>query len=226
MIEIDNVYSIGSRCNCDDFLKCYDFRNESSPFSYMLIDLECVVITIETHFEYFLTNIELLQHPTSIDPPNDQSRTRWINASNVYRNTKKHFMWDNHDMGDQNIVNNIRRRSTRFMDRLEHKPRSTLLVCILPVDSDIHYQITVCERITQVFPVNIALINPVTRETPVDIQRKDTIIIYTHTSAGDNDHPLWRYNGKTINQLKHASEQSWNNLAFNFTANYTLKNDS
>lgn len=226
MKKIDNIYSIGSRCNCDDFLKCYGFRKESSPFSYMLIDLECVVITIETHFEYFLTNIEPIQHPTSIDPPNDQLRPRWTNGSNMYRDTKKNLMWDNHNMDDPDIVNNIRRRSTRLMNKLEHDPGSTLLVCILPVNSDIHHQITVCERITQLFPVNIALINPVARETPVDIQREGTITIYTHTSAGDNDHPFWRFNGRTINQLKHTSTRCWDTLAFDLTAEYFLANDS
>jgi len=53
-ISIANSFSIGYRCNTDDFMKGLNIRKYSSPFSYMVCDLETSIHFIMNNFKDFL----------------------------------------------------------------------------------------------------------------------------------------------------------------------------
>jgi hypothetical protein len=51
IININNIFSIGFRCNTDEFLSNFlKIRRYSSPFSYMVIDIKTALNFIDNKF--------------------------------------------------------------------------------------------------------------------------------------------------------------------------------
>ena len=51
IININNIFAIGFRCNTDEFLdKFLKIRRYSSPFSYMVIDIKTALHFIDNNF--------------------------------------------------------------------------------------------------------------------------------------------------------------------------------
>ena len=60
MRQINNVFSIGYRCNADELLEALNIRKYSSPFSFMVIDVKTALKFISTKFENY-TNPEFIE---------------------------------------------------------------------------------------------------------------------------------------------------------------------
>jgi hypothetical protein len=60
MIEINNIFSIGYRCNSVQFLRRFDMSKFSGPFDWMYIDLESALININNKFESYLNDIVII----------------------------------------------------------------------------------------------------------------------------------------------------------------------
>lgn len=55
IININNIFAIGFRCNTDEFLdKFLKIRRYSSPFSYMVIDIKTALSFIDNNFENYI----------------------------------------------------------------------------------------------------------------------------------------------------------------------------
>ena len=51
IININNIFALGFKCNTDDFLsKFLKIRRYSSPFSYMVIDIKTALNFIDNNF--------------------------------------------------------------------------------------------------------------------------------------------------------------------------------
>lgn len=60
MIEVNYMFACGGRCNSTDFMTAYKLRQISSPFDYIIVDLETVFTAISNSFSNFLTDVVLL----------------------------------------------------------------------------------------------------------------------------------------------------------------------
>lgn len=66
MIEINYVYNAGFRCNASKVLAGFKFRNISSPFDYMFIDIETCFENINNKFQNFMRDIVLINKDKKI----------------------------------------------------------------------------------------------------------------------------------------------------------------
>ena len=66
MIEINYVYNVGFRCNASKVLAGFKFRNISSPFDYMFIDIETCFENINNKFQNFMRDIVLINKDKKI----------------------------------------------------------------------------------------------------------------------------------------------------------------
>ncbi len=60
MIPINNIFSIGYRCNSVQFLRRFEMSKFSGPFDWMYIDLETALINISNEFEHYLNDIVII----------------------------------------------------------------------------------------------------------------------------------------------------------------------
>ena len=61
IVNINNIFSIGYRCNTDGFLIHFlKIRKYSSPFSYMIIDIKTALQFIDNKFENYI-NLEYIE---------------------------------------------------------------------------------------------------------------------------------------------------------------------
>jgi len=138
IVNIKNIFSIGFRCNSDEFLMNYlKIRKYSSPFSYMVID-------IKTALHFILNNFENYTNKDFIDSGNNTykfNKHNW-SCNNIHKysvitndyvdilDMDKVCIWNHHDLYDENIINSINRRSLHLLECLNIKPDTMLLFYI------------------------------------------------------------------------------------------------
>ena len=61
------IFSIGFRCYSPDFLKTHHLRKISSPFDYLMVDIETAFHAIHTQFEDYLHDIVLFHKNKQIE---------------------------------------------------------------------------------------------------------------------------------------------------------------
>ena len=121
-VSINNCFSIGYRCNTDEFMKDLNIRKYSSPFSYMICDLESSIQFIQNNFKNFL-NI------TSIPSHNFKwNNNKWCHHlffNNKFKpdkddvdisKIKRMCVWNHHNINNSTIVDSIKRRCVRLLD--------------------------------------------------------------------------------------------------------------
>ena len=134
MINITNIYSIGYRCNNDDFLKSNDLRKYSSPFSYMLIDYKSALYFIDNsfnnYFDYIIiepNKIKLIDKffTTSVFINKNCNN---ISKTNIVHNWEKICLWNHHNLNNE--IDKIMIRANRLLYNLNNKSSSLMLFCI------------------------------------------------------------------------------------------------
>jgi len=132
---INNIFTLGFRCNADDFTRYLQIRKYSSPFSYMVIDIKTALSFIENKFEDYTTNI-IPGKKTYKFNKNDWSCNNIHTCSVITHDyvdildMDKVCIWNHHDLYDKNTVYSINRRSLHLLDCLSKKPDTTLLFYI------------------------------------------------------------------------------------------------
>lgn len=138
IINITNIFSIGFRCNVDEFLTDFlKIRKYSSPFSYMVIDLQTALNFIENKFENY-TNMEFIEPGKNTYKFN---KHYWccnhVHKCSVITNDYVDIMdmdkvciWNHHNLYDENIRKAINRRSQRLLECLSKKSDTLLLFYI------------------------------------------------------------------------------------------------
>lgn len=137
-ILINSVFTIGYRCNSDEFLsKCLKIRKYSSPFSYMVIDIKTSLDFIRNNFENY-TKKEFICSGNNTFKFNKKD---W-QCNNIHKNsiiTNDHVdilemdkvcIWNHHDLYDENTINAINIRSSRLIKCLNEDPETMLLFYI------------------------------------------------------------------------------------------------
>ena len=121
-ISIVNCFSIGYRCNTDDFMKDLNIRKNSSPFSYMVCDLETSIQFILNNFQDFLN---VTSKPIHNFKWNDKKWCHHLffnnsfipNKDNVEINKIKRIcVWNHHDINNTIIIDSIKRRCNYLLN--------------------------------------------------------------------------------------------------------------
>jgi hypothetical protein len=121
-VTIKNCFSIGFRCNTDDFMKALKIRNYSSPFSYMICDLETSIEFISNDFTDFFDVVSKKEH--------NFKWNKWRMTNHLFFNKrflpdtdnvelseiKRICLWNHHDLHDITVVNTIKRRCLRLLN--------------------------------------------------------------------------------------------------------------
>lgn len=134
--DIENVFSVGYRCNTDDFLNYASVRNCSGPFSYMVSDLETSLNFIETNFEDF-TNVNLIKASEHSFTWNGRKWKHDLFFNNKFLpeshdkavdKIDRMCCWNHHNLHDKKTIETIQRRQDRLLTSINKK--NTLLIYI------------------------------------------------------------------------------------------------
>ena len=121
-ICIDNCFSIGYRCNTDEFMNDLNIRKYSSPFSYMVCDLETSIQFIENDFKDFLNVTSKLKHNFKWNGQNWSHHLFFNNSfipkkDNLEINSIKRIcVWNHHNLNNVTIVDSIKGRYLHLLD--------------------------------------------------------------------------------------------------------------
>jgi hypothetical protein len=123
-IKIKNVFSIGYRCNTDDFLKMLKIRNYSSPFSYMVIDFKTSIYFIINKFNnfhniYYINNKEDKYYKWYGNNWNhDLFFNKIFLQDKLIKNVNEWdriCVWNHHNLTDSNTIKSMKCRINRFL---------------------------------------------------------------------------------------------------------------
>ena len=134
MINITNIYSIGYRCNNDDFLKSNNLRKYSSPFSYMLIDYKSALNFIDNSFNNYFDCIIIPSNKIKLidkfftTPVFINKNLNNISKTNIVHNWEKICLWNHHNLNNE--IGKISLRANRLLYNLYNKSSSLMLFCI------------------------------------------------------------------------------------------------
>jgi hypothetical protein len=138
LVNINNIFSLGFRCNNDDFLIQYlNVRKYSSPFSYMVIDIKTALSFIDNKFENYLSKDFLEVGKGTYKFNKAPWYCYFVHKCSIITDDfgdildmDKLCLWVHHDVSDQNVINSINRRSLHLLNCLSEKPDTTLLFYI------------------------------------------------------------------------------------------------
>jgi len=136
--RIYNIFSIGYRCNTDEFLDGYlAIRKYSSPFSYMVIDVKSALHFIDTEFEHY-TDKEYLLPGNNTNKFNNRA-WKCNSIHKISQITSPHAdilkmeracIWNHHNLHDPSFINSIHHRSQHLLTCMNTAPDDTLLMYI------------------------------------------------------------------------------------------------
>jgi hypothetical protein len=158
IVNINNIFSIGFRCNADDFLNLFlKIRKYSSPFSYMVIDIKTALNFIQNNFENYTFN-----------------KQNW-SCNNIHKysiitndyvdilDMDKVCIWNHHNLYDENIINSFNRRSLHLLECLSMKPNTLLLFYIEKIqkygEKDCYFDKNILKKYNCNFLILIPLLN-------------------------------------------------------------------
>jgi hypothetical protein len=135
MIKINNIFSIGYRCTNDELLKSMKLREYSGPFSYMVIDYKSALEFIENRFQKYL-DFDYLNNTKYYWCENLWIKNLFFNKkytpnskSNIRLDKwNKICVWPHHNLFNDTPM--LKRRCNRFLNILDNKPSTMLLLCI------------------------------------------------------------------------------------------------
>ena len=137
-INIRNIFSIGYRCNSDEFLTTFlNIRKYSSPFSYMVIDIKTALDFIDTEFVNYTNKEYILPGKNTYKFNNNKWKCTNIHKNSVIENDYMDILdvdtvciWNHHHLYDQKTIDSFNRRSFHLLDCLSKTPETTLLLYI------------------------------------------------------------------------------------------------
>lgn len=142
---ITSIFAIGYRCNTDQFMDQYlKVRKYSSPFSYMIIDIDTSLHFIKNKFAKYTDLSSLLHVP--VDKHNYTFNKKAVQLQlYINKRTNKHLLentnvdilaysnvcvWNYHDMADPKVQESFYRRSKHLVKELNTTPQTMLLYYI------------------------------------------------------------------------------------------------
>jgi hypothetical protein len=121
-ITITDSFGIGYRCTSDDFMKGLNIRKYSSPFSYMICDLETSIQFIIDKFQDFL-NVTLKQNHKFTWNGRLWDNKLFFNNSFIpekddleINKIKRMCVWNHHDLNNTTILDSIKRRCLHLLN--------------------------------------------------------------------------------------------------------------
>lgn len=138
IININNIFAIGFRCNTDDFLSMVlKIRRYSSPFSYMVIDIKTALDFIDNNFLNYTNKDFILSGKNTNKFNNHNWSYNHLHKCSIITNDyvdildmDKVCIWNHHNLYDENIINSLNRRSLHLLECLNKKSDTTLLFYI------------------------------------------------------------------------------------------------
>lgn len=138
IININNIFSIGFRCNTDEFLsKFLKIRRYSSPFSYMVIDIKTALNFIDNNFLNYTNKDFILSGKNTYKFNKHNWSCNNIHKHSIITNDyvdildmDKVCIWNHHNLYDEIIINSLNRRSLHLLECLNQKSDTTLLFYI------------------------------------------------------------------------------------------------
>lgn len=203
-MNITNVFSIGYRCNTDDFLKIMDIRKCSSPFSYMVIDVRTALNFIDDEFKNFL-NDDQINHCNSTFLYNRQPWNHYLYIHNVTRVPHPHpdiihdmdtvCIWNHHNLQDDEIIKKIHRRAMHLIHCLHNESKQTLLFYIEKLqrytdEKDVYFDTSIFEKYSCKFLVLVPLIDFYSNTPVIQYHDNKAYVIYfkSNNVANIDDH--------------------------------------
>lgn len=172
--RINNIFSIGYRCNSDEFLIEYlKVRKYSSPFSYMVIDIKTALEFIDRRFQYYIDHNFIQPGNTSFKFNKHKWRCNHVHKFSKITNNNvdildmdKVCIWNHHNLKDSNTIKSIHKRSNHLLECLDNSPKSTLLFYIEKIQifnekEDIHkyFDKTILQKYNCNFLILVPLLN-------------------------------------------------------------------
>jgi len=172
IININNIFSIGCRCTTDEFLiKFLKIRKYSSPFSYMVIDIQTALNFIQNNFENY-TNKDFIVPGKNTYKFNKQD---WFSDNFIHTystipddhvdilDVDKVCIWNHHNLYDDNTINTINRRSLHLLECLNKKSETTLLFYIEKIqkygEKDCYFDKSILDKCNCNFLILIPLLD-------------------------------------------------------------------
>ncbi len=192
-IKINNIFTIGYRCNSDQFLnEILNIRKYSSPFSYMVIDIKTALYFIDNRFNNY-TDMNYISKGNNTLTFNKKKWTcNFIHNiseitdynSDVLDNNKV-CIWNHHDLSDIVIINKINKRSQHLINILENESSSLLLFYIEKIqkyeENKTYFDITLLTNYNCKFLILIPLLN-FNKDPFIFYQDNKIVIIYFNSN--------------------------------------------
>jgi hypothetical protein len=164
-MEIHNVFGLGYRCYTDRFLdKFLNIRKYSSPFSYMVIDLELALKFIDEDFKNY-TNKEFIINGNNTFKFNKKKWTcNYIHKYSIIKSnfidildTKTVCIWNHHNLNDINTINSLNRRANHLIKCIKTEPKKTLLIHITKLQKSNNFDYSILKK----YRYNFLIIIPI-----------------------------------------------------------------
>jgi len=138
IINIDNIFSIGYRCNSCEFLEKYlNIRKYSSPFSYVVIDINTALNFIDTKFETYVDMKYIRPGNKKYKFNNREWTSKFIHSDSILNDEKSDILemdkiciWCHHNLNDINIKKSFNKRSEHLLFKIHNTPNTCLLFYI------------------------------------------------------------------------------------------------
>lgn len=181
---------MGYQCTTDHFLLKFGLRKQSSPFSYMIIDIQSASKIVDSNFKTFMENVEYVKNINEFMWCNRfWDRNLFFNKTftktyhecknvNEYENV---CIWNHHNIQDLSTRNTLIRRCERFNQL--YKLKDTLILYIHKIKnniSDVHDIINFCKCLKY----NICILFPIYNHEPTinKVFRSENILMLSYKS--------------------------------------------
>jgi len=171
IININNVFAIGFRCNTDEFLSRFlKIRRYSSPFSYMVIDIKTALNFIDNNFLNYTNKDFILPGKNTYK----FNKHNWC-CNNIHKysiitndyvdilDMDKVCIWNHHNLYDENTINSLNRRSLHLLECLNKNSDTTLLFYIEKIqkyqETDCYFDKSILDNYNCKFLILIPLLN-------------------------------------------------------------------
>jgi hypothetical protein len=203
-MDVNFIFSVGYRCTTDDFLKKYNLRTMSSPFSYMVIDLNTSLNFIHNEFKEFIDvnyidNIKLKKYKWKDELWNHElffnKDIKLLEPNKPIIDYDKICVWNHHNLNDENTKQTIQKRCDRMMYYLKNHQNNVLLFYIdklrKPILNNLDYvDFDIINTITSKYKVRFLYLLPIENHPKIEIIQKEyiNIIIYpSNNNSNSND---------------------------------------
>jgi hypothetical protein len=211
MSTIYNLFSIGYRCNTDNFLKQMNLRQYSSPFSYVVIDIKTALFFINNKFQNFIKKEDLAPGKNTFTFNKKPWICNHIHKHSIITGDRVDILdmdtvciWNHHDLHDTQTINSIHRRVTHLLECLDKSPNETLLFYIEKAhkygEKDCYFDIGILDDYTCNFLILIPLLNFNKDPHLFYDNTKIRIIYFNSNSSGWGDDV--EYNKETWSKLE------------------------